>query len=664
MKILNKIKVYIYVLLLVFSMSIVSCDYLEIEPAEQPGLSDATKDAETTLAFLYSTYGAIQNPLIYNGTENSVDEIVLPSTWGGGFQDMAKDMQVPSKPDKRWNDLYRFLGQAYLFLQELEKIETVSQEIADRGKGITEEQRTLWRAEANFIIAYYHFELLRFYGPCPIMEEYTPLTVSKSEYPGRSHYDYVTDWIVKKLDDIVPDLPDERTYDEWGRPTKIIAMSIKAKALLYAASPLWNGQFPFPNWKNENYETPGYGKELVSHSYDANKWTRAYNACLAAVKEATRLGYRLYDDEELYKRQSVSLPYIPGREESTPENESFKKKVLLMRYLVTTYYSEGNTELIWGVFPKNTYHSNNSSNVVVTIEDNIQRASLPIRALKLNNGSLYNGWGGAAPLLYTVEHFYTDKGKLPNNDSEFTPKSDWLKSADIEGREGIIKLNVGREPRFYAWIGFDDGDHTSRFANTKPIQLKLRDSKKHGYDPKDFPRYFSETGYLNQKYIRPNLSLTLSNTWNNTTTPRPLIRFGELLLNLAECEAALEKTGDAIANINLIRNRAGVPDLERSEITSEMTITDWVHQERFIELWLEGNRYYDLRRWCKAPIYLKEGAREGLNGRVKANPTFEEFNTRVKVPQIFKWSNRMYLSPIIDEEVYRNPQLMQAPGYY
>ena len=90
---------------------------------------------------------------------------------------------------------------------------------------------------------------------------------------------------------------------------------------------------------------------------------------------------------------------------------------------------------------------------------------------------------------------------------------------------------------------------------------------------------------------------------------------------------------------------------------------DWVRNERFIELWGEGHRYFDLRRWCIAPQYLKAGAREGLNYRV-VDPTFEELNQRVTLTnQPFVWYDRMYFIPVASSEVDSNPQLVQAPGY-
>ena len=133
---------------------------------------------------------------------------------------------------------------------------------------------------------------------------------------------------------------------------------------------------------------------------------------------------------------------------------------------------------------------------------------------------------------------------------------------------------------------------------------------------------------------------------------------------MAECYAELGEVNNALQYLNPIRRRAGVPELTEADVTSEMSIVDWVRNERFIELWGEGHRYYDVRRWMTAPELLKAGAREGLNVEgAGMNPTFEELNQRTVINQQFQWDNRMYLWPIASSEVYSNPQLIQSPGY-
>ncbi len=615
-----------------------SCDFLDVVPPEQAELPDATKTVESTLGFLYSCYAGVRNPMPYTDIEASADEYALPPLWMHTSHKAAYDLNTPqSSLDHRWGRFYRFIGQTLLFLKELDKTNVV-----------TDEKRKEWIAEANFLLAYYHFEILRFYGPCPITDTYIPENTPTSEYNGRSHYDYVTEWIVNKLDEAIENgLPQKRSdVSEWGRATTVIAKALKAKVLLYAASPLWNGKFPYPNWENK-VETPGYGKELVSKTYKKEKWVRAEKACKEALQSALDNGYELFQNEEKYKEHNISLPYIPGVNINQSEGEKFAKKVLLMRYVIQMRPYEGNREMIWGL---------NS-------DDSNTTCSMPTRVLKHNNGTWFNGWSGISPYLYTIEHFYTKNGKLPEKDPLFRPKADWLKSAGIQGREDIININLDREPRYYAWIAFNGGDFSSAICEGKPLKLEMRDGEKQGYNPNNFNRDHCVTGFLTQKYIQPNLNRSRNNSWNYEAKPKPLIRMAELYLNLAECQDILGDKNGAIQNLNVIRKRAGIPELQESDITAEMTLTDWVRNERFIELWGEGHRFFDIRRWVEGPKYLGAGKREGLNAEEKINPTFEEYNRRIKVPQPYKWSPRMYIAPIFYNESYKNPQMVQAPGY-
>ncbi len=144
--------------------------------------------------------------------------------------------------------------------------------------------------------------------------------------------------------------------------------------------------------------------------------------------------------------------------------------------------------------------------------------------------------------------------------------------------------------------------------------------------------------------------------------PAQLIRLSELYLNLAECDAALGNEKDALVSLNVVRKRAGVRDVTTADF-SLMSLTDWIRNERYVELFAEGHRYYDARRWMIAPQVFKSGVREGLNAVEKKDPTFEEFNRRTKVDQPFQWSDRMYLLPIPSSEIYNNPQLVQSQGY-
>lgn len=634
----------------VFAMSacFLSCNFLDVVPPEQPDLEDATQDAQATLGFLYSCYAGLneEQPTAYTKSTNgaSSDEYVLPPLWNIASQVVAWNQHsVAGSVDWRWGSLYRYIGQCHLFLRELENAQNV-----------TEAQKREWKNEARFLVAYYHFCLLRLYGPVPITDSYIDMDTPTEEYNGRMHYDYVTDWICAELDTVAKYLPPTRSGDEWGRATSVIAKAIKARARLYAASPLWNGNFPYTNWRNKNFETPGYGKELVSLKYDAHKWEVARDACKEALDFAEANGHALYKDTTYYKQQQLELPFVPGvsitgnmSSEEYKKNADFLRRVMMFRYLNTTRLTDGNNEILWGLA--------NQGDIVVGSE--------PHRIVKKNDAGYQEGYSGVSPTLFTVEHFYTRNGKLPKYDPEFKNESQWLETAGIANRGGIINLNVGREPRFYAWLAFDGGDYgCSKYTPNGALQLELRDKEKQGYNPSAYTRDHCVTGYLSQKYIQPAKTYTATGASGADAYPAQLIRLGELYLNLAECYAALGDVTNALEYLNPIRERAGIPLLKESDCNAEMSIMDWVRNERFVELWNEGHRYYDVRRWVKGNEYFAAGKREGLNAAVE-NPSMEVFNRRTVITQNFQWDNKMYLFPLFINEVYKNPQMIQAPGY-
>lgn len=626
-----------------------SCNYLDIVPPEQASMKDATKDAEATLGFLFSCYAGVagNTPFNYSNVEGASDEYVLPILWNEGAQKMTWDNNSAANivDGWRWGVIYRYIGQCHLFLKEIEN-----------ARGVTEEQKAEWAAEVQFLIAYYHMRALIMYGPCPINDKYIPQDSPAESFPGRSHFDYVTDWIANKFDEVCNSghLPASRMGDEWGRATTVIAKALKARLLLYAASPLWNGKFPFRDWKNTKWETPGYGHELVSLQYKKEKWEKALKAAEEAKQAAEEAGYKLFsldDSETLRKNAQLPLPYVPLKNESSgssaAQDEDFKKHVMLMRYVVTTRFDEGNRETIWGLA--------NQGTVLI--------GSLPHRIIKNNQGTWRSGYSGVSPTLNAVMRFYTENGELPEKDKNFYDPSEWYQRAGATGgdlRKEIIKLNTRREPRFYAWIAFDGGDMGTRLMGGKPLTLDLKNSELHGFNDKLFNRDNNVTGYFNQKYFEPTYAFHPSSDAIESK-PRPLIRMAELYLNIAECQAALGNDAEALKAINPIRERAGIRKLTAKDL-SQMSATDWVRNERSVEFWNEGHRYYDIRRWMIAKQTMGAGVRKGLNATV-ISPSFETFNTPTVIKQPFKWTDRMYLLPFFKNEVYKNPQFVQAPGY-
>ncbi len=660
---------------------VTGCNYLDVVPPEQAGLTDAMKTHSAALGFLYSCYAGLNDNNIHPNEYTSpfcsnTDEWVWPndqeSAYGAAFA-AAKNTQTTNLSNivHLWGSMYRYIGQCLLFEEQLL---TVGREFEVTD---TPEEEVEWLAETRFLKAYYHYRLLKLYGPIPLTLERVPMDLDDSEYAGRSHFDYCVDYLANEFYLAAQDLPATRASNYYGRATSVIAMACRAQLLLLAASDLYNGSFPFPEWENPKYETPGYGRKLVSTApRDWTKWKRAYDATRDAIDLAMTAGQHdlMRDYEEEANVTLESMAWIPVDFEDDTKKEEFIRKIMLNRYIHTTSQSD-NPEIIWSL--RQSPGALAAARMPVNIIKNAQNQYFP------------SSWGVVNPTLNTAFGFLCKDGQLPGEkklgDAIFEPYDLWFKTStsNASGHEDIINLMRNREPRFYAWICFDGGNYLNRLYDGQPFTVDLKTSSKQGYTPGS--RNYPSTGMLAMKHVPPvaSISKELSFT-SGTATPTVMCRLTELYLNLAECAAELANPKypapdaetykqTAINYVNEIRERAGVDALSKDQIDKSiynpitrrdevMTLVDWVRQERFIELWDEGHRYYDIRRWVAGPKYLGQNVRQGLNGVVK-DATLEEFNTpRVCNPN-FTFGTRQYLYPVFINEVYKNPQMIQAPGY-
>lgn len=731
-------------------LGVTSCNYLDVVPPEQAGLSDAMKDHDHAKGFLYSCYAKTFHrdilPRDYRSVLNSsTDEFLITETWyaneGAPAYAVLRNTQTTTAPGYDpafWNNFYAAIGQTLLFDQKL-TTEGDQNEVCNSAA-----ERTEWLAESRFCRAYYHFLLLRLYGPIPLTKELVAMDTDLDQYPGRSHFDACVDWIVSEFDAAAADLPLRREESsELGRADKVVCKALKARLLLYAASDLWNGKFPsaYSGWQNSNYVTEGnnrytgqpYGTELVDRKFHPEKWQRALVACREALDIANQAGFCLYnpswevkndciDDgiapeniwvpnmsELTSKMQGSDLTFVntningynPELEEDLTATEPFDANEFLravwkLRYLNTTTQSEKNTEIIWAQSPLD-------GGVYGKYESRIPRQAY--RYMKDNTEHIPDSWGGVAPTLYTVEHFLNADGTLPsgnmtrafdllNNDDfykQHTPAVDGSNHPTLPeaNRSEIANICLNREPRFYAWIGFHGGDYLTLLCNNTPCVLNMRESTQQGRKLSD--RNYSASGFLSMKHVDPFFHWDDKGTKSaGKNSPEVFIRMAELYLNLAECQAECAKRGivapagyqmkdgasleeEAINNINKLRDRAYVGRLTPDQIgmietrtcdgtTKVWDLVEWVRNERFIELWDEGHRYFDVRRWVAGDEYFGYGKRRTLNALAE-NPSLNQFYRTMMANPQYTFHYREYLYPIYVDQVYRNPQMVQNPGF-
>ncbi len=196
MKIINKI---ILGLALVFGVA--ACNYLDVVPDEVATEDDAFANVEAAEGFLYSCYSYIPNPRSGTGSIDwfTGDEIVTAFEHET-FAHFPKGNYTANNPViSYWNTLFSGIKQSYMLKSNIDKVPLMP---ADRKKD--------YIAQADFLIAYYHFLLLRSYGPIIIITEEPLLDTAPENFLGRSSYDESVEFISAKFDEAIEGLPMDR----------------------------------------------------------------------------------------------------------------------------------------------------------------------------------------------------------------------------------------------------------------------------------------------------------------------------------------------------------------------------------------------------------------------------------------------------------------------
>lgn len=612
----------ILILLISASLLIYSCDFLDIVPDDTSTLADAFRNESTAEAFVYSCYSYIP---VYNNCRNNFswfmsNELVCSKHWGLQWFNFLKMQQAQYSASTPvldiWQQCYQGIKQCYIFLGNIDNVVPVntspSQYAANKKK---------WIGEVKFLIAYYHSMLLQHYGPIVVADSEIPMAGTGEElFRPRRTYDDCVEAIAKMFDDAIVDLPSNVPSLEYGKATKVVAQSLKARMYLFAASPLYNGNSEFySDFKDKN------GTHLISQTPNKEKWKKAMDETKKAIQMAEAENIALY---KYTKKSGLS---------------KFEQAVYDARY---TMVDPWNSELIWGYSgTKESATNENYMQVLVTPKGFCPRGVRPV--------------GGIGPTLTAVEIFYSKNGVPCDED----PQYDWENRYTVAPGDSTLQLHRNREPRFYAAIGFDRGDYE---INSETVTLKLRFGEQNGVVQPDLNADHLYSGYALKKGVHPDNQATSTGQWAINHYPYPIIRLGELYLNYAE--ACAEYTGqldaDGTRYFNAIRTKAGLPSLSESfgNVTGKDLI-EVIRRERMIEFCFEAWWLYDVKRWKIADEFFAPDA-NGMRGLNSAGATLETFNTpRVLPERPIVFSRKQYLYPIAQSYLDINKNLIQNPGW-
>ena len=395
-----------------------------------------------------------------------------------------------------WSKFYKGIRSATYFMQHIGE----NTEILELPNG--EDLIKQYIAEARFLRAFFYYNLLRQYGPVVIIGDEVipgdlPPTSAEMTLP-RSSYEECVDYIVSELDLAAQDLPlhfTEQADNDYGRATQLMCMAIKSRTLLLAASPQFNGNDNYVDFKNKD------GKQLVNITYDVKKWKRAADAALDIIKTGQCDLFKVYDKEGKID------PYLSCR---------------------NVFLEAWNDEVIFA-------RNNNSLGAW-------ERSATP----RLANG--YESMGATQQL---VDEFEMANGKMINESGSGYVETGFSTVATAYCPKGVYNMYVNREPRFYVNIAYNGAPWMNTSEGQKIIQLYFtgNSGKKGSWD---FPR----TGYIAIKNVHPNSNPRIN---QYIKRPYLIVRYTEILLNYIEALNECDPTHpDILKYLNQIRERAGV----------------------------------------------------------------------------------------------------------
>ena len=622
----------IYTLLIALLCFVSSCDYLGVSDQLAGGLQNTEQvfdNVSYTKRWYANVFAGIPD---YSGI-NSVNVGAFKNPWTGmcdelvvGYGNSSKynnsDRNAANMGFHRYGDCYKYIRQANIFLQKAHPIMTTG----TQGDQLLEDELTQMKANVRFMRAFYHYLLFEQYGPIILVKDKIYNATEDQDVP-RNTVDEVIEYIDSELTAVASELTQEpifedKDYRAW--PTKGVALAVRAKLWLYAASPLLNG-----GYREALSVTNPDGTRLFP-DYDAGKWEKALAACKDFIDYAEAGRYELYKE---YKDDNGAV--------IDPDKSVYN---LFQTYTHEIIWATANND--WGgmngdafdrrIAPRCEKNGLGSTGVTQELVDAFyMKDGFPVSATAYLPQST----------LYQEEGYGTYKDQNDNFSKKYTNVT-------------VSNRYLNREPRFYNTVFFN-----GRQWPVSCNQVLFYNGGNSGVQEGQA----TLTGYMLFKRFNRSVSLTNPGVASQFR-PSIIFRLADFYLMYAEAANEVNPNDARVLKyLNLVRERAGLPDIEtlNPAIRGNQELQRAaIQRERQIELATEGQRYFDVRRWMIADKNgegRQNGYVHGMNVRGESNDK-EDFNRIVEASQIV-FNRKMYLYPMPDSEMRKTKNLVQNPGW-
>lgn len=601
-------------------------DFLNTKPLDRIS-SDATwADGPLSEAFVFNVYSYLG----YGGFEEQAlaaytDEAMFTHA-GRNINTFTEGAESPGalawlSSTYEWGTMYLAIRQANIAIENLPKATFTDTALRDRLLG-----------EAYFLRAYYYHQLVRYYGGVPLIAKAYGLNEDYSVV--RNTYEECVNFIVADLEQAITLL--DGKPDTPGRASKLSAMALKARQLVYAASDLHDASTA----QAKSPTLAGYS-DIALVAYTGGDRTARWRAAQEAAKAVldAGAGYKLDLAGPVTAEEGQSNYNSIAMGGKSKVGDAAAATELIFQRTHTPQYTQETNWPLGGIH----YGINNGPNG-------------------------YHNWAGNTPIQQLVDDYEMMDGS----------KFDWNNPAHK------ADPYTGRDPRFYATVLYDGAPWKPRpsdVAALDPVNqiqtgyyddgngnlINGIDTRKSSIEDWNGTR----THYYTRKFIDPDPALP-DNQSNAQVIPWPFIRYTEMALIYAEASHELGEEDKAREWINKIRFRAGMPAIN----DSGDALRDRIRNERRVELAYEEHRYHDGRRWMigdqlgriiqaiNVTAALKPGATPHVpyrHDKAVYDYTYTVYDNNDNETRT--WNDKMYYRPISRDEINRNDKLKQNPGY-
>jgi len=657
-------KLVYYILLSISALSFSACtDYINVDKYfyDQVSLDSAFSKRIYVDGWLSSAYSVM----------NKLGEYKEPFRWASDdlyHPDMKEYVEGSYSADKPKGDENAGESRLWKYYEGIRKASTFLDNV-DRCPELTMDEIADMKGQARFLRAYCYWALIRVFGPVPLIPlEGLDADLSYEELSlPRTHFDEIVSFIDTELAETARLLPMRRTVNNLGRPTRGAALGLRARVLLYAASPLYNGNLDFFNVVDNK------GNQLISQTYDESKWAKAAAAAKDVIELAKASGlYELYTIAPKIGTLDMYRPPVHPEYSTKDYPDGWANIDPLLSYksnfdgsvqgsknpeLIFTRTSDGTgtiNDWMYQALPR-TISGNNR--LCVTQKQ--------VNAYAMNDGRTISEAANTGDYVTTG---FTTEAYSENN--PFLPAK-------------VSLMYNKREPRFYASIAYNGSVWEAasasepRYRNQQIFYYRGTEDGKQGFKEECPLTGMTLKKFYNSEDSRTDGGYVIEKTEMTIRYAEILLIYAEALNELSEGEVYHLKTysnedveikrdeDEMRYAIKRIRMRAGVPDYTNETYKNQADFRVKLKRERQVELLGENSmRYFDLRRW-KDALTEENQLLQGCNINISDDDTYiADFYKETPVSSVHKvFEQRMYLFPFPTYELKRNVNLTQNPGW-